>query len=215
MALDHLPRIKPGERAIVAGKTGCGKSVLGNFLLTRSGGQWLILNPKHTAAYNSLPDSVVIHGFNMKAIEKALFKDNKRFVIINPTLPQSNKETMDLFIEYVHENYTNIGLVADELYTLHNNGVAGPGLIGWLTRGRELKQSFLGFTQRPTWISQFLMSETDYRGMMKLVLEKDRKRMFESTGSKLFMQQLPDREWLWYDDKHNSVKHYGAVPMTA
>ena len=146
MAPQSLPKINPGDRAILAGRTGSGKSTLARFLLERSPGHWVILNPKGTKAYDKLPDINTINGFDLKKIGKSIEKH--RFTNIVPSLNQSNADTMDAFIMWLHGEYTDIGLVSDELYTLHNNGVAKQGLIGWLTRGRELKQSFLGLTQR-------------------------------------------------------------------
>lgn len=208
-----LPQVNPGQRAIIAGRTGSGKSTLVNFLTKRSPGQWVVLNPKHTKAYSALPGAVTMHGFDLKKLEKLLLKDGVRYVIINPQSHQANMETMDLFIEYMHEHYENVGIVCDELYTLHKNGIPGDGLIGWLTRGRELKQSFIGLTQRPAWISKFLISEADYVCSMSLVLEDDRKTMYKSTGQIEMLKQLPEREWLWYTVKTNKLRHLGAVPL--
>lgn len=206
-----LPLINPGDRATVAGRTGSGKSTMARWLLNRSPGHWIILNPKHTKAYAALPDSVTLNGINIKKLKKSLAEN--RFTILNPTSAQANAENMDGLVQYLHEEYENIGLGVDELYTLHKNGQPGDGLVGWLTRGRELKQSFMGLTQRPAWISKFLFSESDYVGGMSLVLADDRKRMREITGHDEFLEQLPPREWLWYDVANNHLRKFGAVPM--
>lgn len=208
--MTEFPRIEPGQRALVAGRTGSGKSTLACWLLKRSPGHWVILNPKLTKAYSGLPESGVVTGLDLGKIEKSLKKN--RFVIVNPKTIESNAQTMDSFILDLHETFENLGFCADELYTLHTGGRAGEGLLGWLTRGRELKQSFLGLTQRPAWLSQFLFSESEYIGTMSLNLEADRKRMADMTGYELLREKMPDFYWYWYAQKSDTITYYQPVP---
>lgn len=208
----EYPLIGAGERATIAGRTGSGKSTLGRWLLSRSDSvRWIILNPKHTKAYSKLPDSNTLSGINFAKLEKSMAKH--RFTIINPTRAQSSPENMDDFVGYMHDNYENIGLCVDELYSLHKNGQPGDGLVGWLTRGRELNQSFLGLTQRPAWVSKFLFSECDYVGSMTLALREDRKRMYEITGRDEMELKMPPHYWYWYDMSKDTLKGWGPVPM--
>lgn len=206
-----LPVINPGSRALGAGRTGSGKSTWGKWMLQRSPLSWVILNPKHTAAYKDLPESVTIKSLNMRDVEKALSRN--QYVIVNPESADASPDSMDDFVMALHNSFSHVGLCCDELYSLHKGGVAGQGLIGYLTRGRELKQSFLGLTQRPAWLSQFLFSESDYICGMALALEKDRKRMVEMTGKNEFLARVPPRNWLWYDVAAESLAYYGPVPI--
>lgn len=204
------PIINPGKRATVAGRTGSGKSTLGCWLLSRSPGHWVILNPKVTKAYDKLPGAKVIEGIELKKIEKSI--EENRFTIINPTRQQANEDTLDALILWLHDGYTKVGLCVDELYAVHKNGRAMPGLIAWLTRGRELKQSFLGLTQRPAWVSKFLMSEADYVGGMSLALKEDRARMYEITGQETFLEKMEPYYWHWYDVSADRLRTFEPVP---
>lgn len=210
---DNLPVISIGNRAIVSGRTGCGKSTLGCWLLNRSKQHWVILNPKWTKAYSQLPDSKTLHNF--KELEFNSSVEKHRFTIINFDGSTANPDYMDDVISYIHGSFENIGLCADELYTLHNGGRAKPGLIGWLTRGRELKQSFLGMTQRPAWVSQFCYSESDYIIGMDLAMKDDRKKLFDCTGNEHFNDRMEPRKWLFYDVNKDEITKYGKVPKMA
>lgn len=207
---NNEPIIKRGARLTIAGRTGSGKSTLACWFLARSPGTWIILNPKHTAAYNKLPNSVVLTSFDYSKLDKAL--QDYKFVIINPRPGESTPEMMDDFIAYIQESYTNVGICIDELYTLHNNGRAGPGLLGLLTRGRELKQSYLGLTQRPVLVSKFCFSEADYVVGMTLLSDDDRKMMYKNTGQAAFMQQMNPRDWLYFDASEYQMRFFGPVP---
>lgn len=208
--MDDFPKIAPGQRAIAAGRSGSGKSTLGRWLLLRSPGHWIILNPKHTKAYDALPGAITLNNLNLEKLEKAMGEN--RFVILNPKPNQCTPEVMDAFIEWLHLNFTNVGLCCDELYTVHFNGRAGPGLTGWLTRGRELGQSFLGLTQRPAWISKFLLSESNFIVEMSLTQKDDRKVIYDLVGDPNTLRKLQPRQWFWYDVEADKLKLYGAVP---
>lgn len=211
MAPLHLPSIKPGQRAIIAGRTGSGKTVLANWLIKRSSQRWVIFNPKHTAGYNALPDVKVIDGFDARKIEKAVFKS--RYVLLNFKPEESEPRFMDACIMWLHNQFDNIGLCVDELYTLHDSGRPLPGLTAWLTRGRERKQSFVGLTQRPVWISRFCFSESDYIGGMALQLLDDRKAMMHCTGRAEYLKKLDSHYWLWYEVVTDGLTLYGPVPL--
>ena len=208
-----LPTLDPGTRAVIAGRTGSGKTSLARYLMQRRNKQhWVILNPKHTAGYKSLPDAVVLDGWNAKKFAKALLAH--RFVVLNFRAQELTHTFMDSVLNYIHETYDNIGICCDELYYLHNNGEAGNGLIGILTRGRERKQTFLGLVQRPKRISLFIFSESDYIVGMALNLEGDRKRMVEASGDRAFLPALQKYHWLWYTVDTDASQHWGPVPLS-
>lgn len=205
------PRIERDKRAIVVGRTGSGKTTLARYLLLASGQHVVIFNPKHTIGYSSLPGVKIIRGFDAKAVCRSI-REN-RFTVINFDGSESTPEFMDSVIDYLHRKFTNICLCVDELFTLHTNGRPGPGLLGWLTRGRELKQSFIGLSQRPRWISRFVFSEADYIGGMDLKLLEDRKSMQENTGDDSFMSRLPPYYWRWYNVADDEARTYRPVTL--
>lgn len=207
----ELPEIKIGKRAIISGRTGSGKSTLACWLLNRSIQHWVILNPKWTAAYKALPESLVLDGFKEGAFNSSL--ERNRYTIVNFDGKSANAEYMDELISYIHSRYENVGLCADELFTLHTGGRPGAGLTAWLTQGRELKQSFIGLTQRPAWISRFCFSEADYIIGMDLSLKEDRKRLHENSGCPYFEGRLEPRKWIFYDVANDSAEKFGQVPL--
>lgn len=211
MAPQPLPSIKPGERAIIAGRTGSGKTTLGTWLLKRSPQRWVIFNPKNTPIYNDLPNVEIMYGFNAKKLDRAV--DNAKFMVLNFKPVESEPRFMDACIGWLHEQFDNIGLCADELYTLHDGTRPLPGLTAWLTRGRERKQSFVGLMQRPAWISRFCFSESDYIGGMALQLASDRKTMMQNAGRAEFLKKLDPHYWLWYRVAADSLNLYGPVPL--
>lgn len=205
------PRPDNGERVVIAGRTGSGKSTLCCYLLKRSPQTWLILNPKHTAAFKSLPDVVVLTKFDERQVTKE--QARHKYVLLNLSGHQATADYMDEIISWAHGSFRNIGLCADELYTLHSgSGKAGQGLTGWLTRGRELRQSFIGLTQRPVWISRFCFSEADCIIAMDLTIEADRNTFFEHTGQLEFMKRRLAHSWLCYDVAGDKLVPYGPVP---
>lgn len=210
--MDHPPRIDNGQRITVAGRTGSGKTTLACYLMERSPITWVIMNPKHTAGYKHLPGIVVMRRWDERQLAKEI--QRAKYVALNLSDSEADAGYMDAITDRLHHSFRNIGLCFDELYTAHSgSGKAGPGLTGWLTRGRELRQSFLGLTQRPVWVSRFCFSEADCIISMDLTLEADRETLFEHTGQPEFLDRQLDHKWLSYDVSGDRLDLYGPVPV--
>jgi energy-coupling factor transporter ATP-binding protein EcfA2 len=215
----RLPSIKPGTRTTIAGRTGSGKTRLARYLMEqRSTQHWVIFNPKHTSGYNEMSGAIVLRKWEHRKFDKAIEKH--RFVVLNFAANELNHEYMDAIVQWIHENYEDIGFCFDELYFMHRNMEPGEGMVGLYTRGRERKQSVLGLVQRPKRISLFCFSEADYIGSMSLNLEMDRKRMVEATGNTSFMLDeksqpgsLDKFHWRWYNVDADTAQLWGPVPL--
>ncbi len=203
---DNLPLIEPGKRALVIGKTGSGKTVGGAWLLSRSPGRWVILNSKYDTLLSQLGPSV---DWEVGDIIKGLKKS--RVVVAHPKTYEP--EQLDGVLLELCESGQPIGVFVDELLYLHKgNGRAGPGLMGLLTRGRSRKQSFIGCSQRPAFLSGFCYSESEYFAVFNLTLPKDWTRIIEFSGHPEIKQNRPNHQWGWMDIAQDKLREFGAVP---
>lgn len=207
-----LLTLNPGERTVIAGRTGSGKTTLATYLMERRSRQhWVIMNPKNTQGYKALPNAHTLTSYKARDLEKAW--ELHRFVVLNFARHEMSPDYQDAVIAEIHDNYENVGICADELYYLHDHGRPGEGLVALLTRGRERNQTFLGLMQRPKWVSKFCFSEADNIIGMTLNLKEDRKTLVENTGDEGFAAKLPPRLWRCYTVADESADLWGAVPL--
>ncbi len=202
-----LPKVERGKRAVVLGRTGSGKTSGALWLVSRSPGPWVMLNVKYDEAMTKCgPDCAMDVGAIIKAHAK------HRVVVVHPeTFDQA---TLDDFVFELAESRHGCGLCVDEmLYLSKGNGQAGPGVMGWLTRGRARKQSFIGCTQRPANVSNYIYSEADYYMLYNLKLEKDWQRITEFTGRPDLKRERVNHCFAWYDVSEDRKTEFGAVPM--
>jgi hypothetical protein len=209
----EYPRILQGKRGVVVGRTGSGKTQWARWELIRSPGSWLILDMKNDDGFN---DCLILT--ELPSIEKIIktfkkLKEDKQtpWIVLRPKIV-NDPGLIDNWIWYIHEGMTNVNLYVDELYYIHENGRAGSGLTGWLTRGRSRKQSFLGGTQRPRWVSNFVFSESDYFSIFDLNLLQDRKRIHEFIGRDEVLTNPGQYKWRWFDISKNKLLTFGPVP---
>lgn len=191
-------RLQPGRRLIVCGKTGSGKTTFAVKYLMRSPYHWVIFNPKGTTIYNQLPD---LHSIDNKITVAAVQAAIRKHRFINVKFTSTwNWRYQDLLLQAIHEEFTNIGFMIDELGKLHaSNGHIGDGLNGLLTRGRELKQTFIGLVQFPRYIDRAVFSEADYLTEFELQLPKDRRVIYEFTGNDTALVQQRGHNFAFFD----------------
>jgi hypothetical protein len=168
--IDRPPVPKIGQRGIILGKTGSGKSVLAKRMIESYPGLIVIIDPKATFKYRS---ELVESAEDFKSAEGRVLT-----VRLDPDIKNQTEEYNKILKEVYYEG--NTLLYIDELYGLSENNRTYPSYLNAIyTRGRELNITILAASQRPTWIPLFCLSESEYFYVFQLTMEKDRKRVAE------------------------------------
>ncbi len=202
----RLPRVGAGERCMVIGRTGSGKTTGAVWLLSRAPGRWLVINSKGDALLEALGPSVPYDARSILAMP-----DDVRVAVATPATFEP--EDLDRVLLELCEARAPLGIMIDELLYFHNaSGRAGPGLMGLLTRGRSRGQSFIGCSQRPAAISQFCYSECDYFAVYRLTLPQDWSKLIALTSKPAIRQARAPYFWGWYDVRADRLSEYGPVP---
>ena len=202
----RLPRVGAGERAMVIGRTGSGKTTGAIWLLSRAPGRWLVINAKGDPLLDALGPQV---PFEARAI--LAMPDDVRVMVATPRTFEPDE--LDRVLLELCESRARISILIDELLYFHGPaGRAGPGLMGLLTRGRSRAQSFIGCSQRPAAVSQFLYSECDYFAIYRLTLPQDWAKLIAVTAKPAIRQRREPYFWGWYDVRSDRLAEYGPVP---
>lgn len=174
--------LKPGERGIIIGQTGSGKTRGAIWQLQMSELYPIIIfDTKGEPAFLELPlyeeETIeVIDGLQNFAKK---WRDNAwpDYTIVRPTALEMSEPlgAMDEALNLICENPIPGLFYFDEMYQWHDNGKAGAGLIGMLTRGRSKGLTTLMSTQRPSWLSRFCFTESQRFYFYKLLDKRDQK----------------------------------------
>lgn len=179
-----LPNVKPGEHLAAIGQTGSGKSVMLQALIRAATvAPVFVMDSKCDNGFLTLnrPDETLeVFEGGLVAFANYLKRPARKipdYVVIRPPVDEViDPDVLDAYVQAIHSNFKHpCIIVIDELYMLHKNGRAGPGLSGALTRGRSKGHSLYGATQRPSWISRFCISEMTHYFVFRLMQIDDRK----------------------------------------
>ena len=200
----NLPSIHAGQRGVLVGRTGNGKTTLARAVMDNSPLHWIVLDCKNDKSFDDYKHYDLGDKLNFSG----------KLTVIRPAPHYlADRKSLDAWIFELSETYENIGLFIDELLYVTHNSTAGPGLVGWLTRGRSRKQSFLGCTQRPARISMFIFTECDVFINLGVNHVDDVKRLEAMTSSAEFAQKPPRFHFHVYDVAEDSLKKFKPVPQ--
>jgi hypothetical protein len=146
----NFPR--DNQRHTIYGKTGSGKTVAGLWALEKRSWDkipWIILDIKRDQTIAQIP--------RLEEIDIERAPPKQRGLYVTRPVPQSD-DHIDRFLWDVWKR-GNIGLMVDEGYMINRFSKPWQAV---LTQGRSLRIPVITLTQRPSWVSPFLMSETDY-----------------------------------------------------
>jgi len=195
-----------GQRGLLAGKTGTGKTFGALFLLRHTQGPIVILDSKIEPAFDTaFPPADITHQDGLTGSYGP-----QRIRIVRPAPHELIKPAvLDAWLMQFDYPVT---IFIDELYQIHSpGGRAGPGLVGLLTRGRSKGVNVLMATQRPRFISGFCLTEADKYYVYWLSKPADRKVLAEATVPEI-MQQPPPYHFWFYSQGSRAATLYTPVP---
>lgn len=176
---DNTESIIPanGDRGIVIGATGSGKSTASMWLLRRIPRvPTVIYNTKDEKMFAELPNVARADYFD--DVLKLVDDGQTDYVDFHPPSKELNRpEILDGYLwRHLHE-LQDIPAYIDELYSFHRRGDPFDGLTALLTRGRGAGITTIMATQRPAYISMFSLTEAQHFYIFRLSHKHDHKRV--------------------------------------
>lgn len=190
----------PGSthRTAVVGATGSGKTRFGVWLLS--------ISPFDKVPYVVLDfklEGLFTQTNRIREIGLNEVPKHPGIYVMRP-LP-TDDDAVEAWFWKLHQR-ENCGIYVDEGYGISPNS---KGLRAVLTQGRSKHLPVIYLSQRPSWISQFVISEADFLAVFRLSKPEDRQRVQQMIPKDVFdiSQRLPDFHSYWYD----VGKDFGAI----
>ncbi len=201
------------QRLLIVGRTGSGKSRAAVWHLALRDWDvhpWVILDYKGEELFQSIPDA--------KHVELSYTPDRKKggIFIFHP-IPERDDEAVDELLWRIHAR-GGIGVYIDEGYMIDPR--SSP-MIAILTQGRSKRIPVIVLSQRPTRISRFAVSESDFYQVFELNDKRDREtfKSFVPYDLETIMKNdvtkpriLPAYHSLYYDVSGNKLEVVTPVP---
>lgn len=202
-----------GERGLIVGRSGSGKTVFGRWLLGYMPGA-IIYDTKGDSAFDEF-GPVVSHVDD--AFE--LLADETRpvdYVVVRPD-PEllADPLALDDMLLAHYNNGDGLTAFLDEGYMFHRNGRPGPGYLALLTRGRSREISTLTCTQRPAWLSTFALTEANHFYIFRLEHEQDLVRMGHVVGGYERRPRVPWHYWDYATANSERIRRMAPIDIDA
>lgn len=184
------------HRTCVVGRTGSGKSQFGFWLLS--------VSPFDRQPYTVIDwkgEKLVAESDRIREIRLGEIPKHPGLHVVRPIPGDEDKLEAWLWKLWAAEKQ---GLFIDEGYAIDPRSKA---LQAILTQGRSKRLPVIALSQRPSWISRFILSEADFFAVFQLNDKEDRKRI-QSLVPREKMDldaELPRFQCKWYDSAQGQV----------
>lgn len=194
------------DRVAVVGRTGSGKTRFGTWLLSKARFDvqpYIVLDWKGEQLFSDLGDRVKEIGLNSK------IPTVPGLYIVRPLPGQVDETERFLWNVWKAEN---TGLYVDEGYSIDQRSA---GLKAILTQGRSKRIPIIYLSQRPAWISRFVLSEANFYAIFPLNDINDRRSVQGFTPLERDSWTMPEYHSLWYDVARDALFRMAPVPDDA
>lgn len=200
---DNMPRLPDDtQRLTIVGKTGEGKSQAAMWHLSRRNFHlrpWIIFDWKYDELINS------IKGFQHVPIGYIPGPHERGVFVVHPT-PDLDDEIVESYMWAIHKR-GNVGVYIDEGYMVKPRN---PAYNALLTQGRSKRIPMINLSQRPAWVSRFVVSEAEFFQVFWLNDINDRKKIQEFMPIK--MARLDPYHSYYYDVGRDKMHIFEPVP---
>lgn len=198
---NDILKLDSGERALIVGHTGSGKTAFACFMLEHhSRVPVIIYDTKIEPKFTKLSKSVVANSHD--EVKKLYRKEDVDYIIFRPPVRLANDpEYLDSLLLDHYENLRYADCYIDELYMFGIGPKPGPGITALLTRGRSRNITTMLSTQRPAWIPRISITESQRFYIFNLVDKNDVKKLsdvipnFEET---FYENPLTEHSFFYY-----------------
>lgn len=179
--------IREGERAIIIGATGSGKTVMARALL-REVPRLVVLDPKGTLGKWGLEE------WNEETQERLYERERVR-VRVALEGGRDFEKFWESVLQEVYEA-TDLVVYVDEASGIIDSTKPGPWLNSVWTRGREFNETGIAATQRPRNIPRIFLTEAEHYFVFTLRHPEDRK--YVAGFAPELEEKVPHKHGFWY-----------------
>ena len=194
------------QRHAIYGMTGSGKTTFALWQLAQRSYDrmpWIIVDFKHDKIIRKIP-----------RIEEISINDKpprwRGLYVVRPEPADVDDDSVtDFFYEIWRRE--KVGILIDECYMIKRYD---PGLRTLLTQGRSKHIPMIVLSQKPSWISPFIHSESEFKSVFFLQMPEDIKRVQEwmPPDRDIRPGNLPPHESYWYCLPSREFAHFGPCP---
>jgi DNA helicase HerA-like ATPase len=206
------------NRHAIVGMTGTGKTVFGLWCLSQRSYDripWIIFDTKLDPIIRELPQLTEVDIRHEPPASRGLYVVRPSPADFDEGLPTQYLYKIWAREGLAHSRRRGTGIFIDEGYSFR---ALDPALRAVLTQGRSKRIPMICLSQRPAWISPFILSESEFKTVFFLQHQSDIKRVSEwlpardEHGAAIDPYTLPDHHSYWYGIKGREFRTLGPCP---